>query len=223
MEGDLMTKQGFSTVICACALLVLASPVTAATINYSSTANSQVNLNPADNCGGTGTVGCFDFSPGTSLEISSGTAIGHAGSITGTFGVGAIAPGSLESANVTGTGTLTILDGNTPLTANLDWLNINTVGVAGIINISGNVNLTSITYLGGNADLLALANAGSGIQTATFQFTSPQSLTDLFETSSTISSTSFSGSISAIPVPAAIWLFGSGLLGLAGIARRKLS
>ena len=29
--------------------------------------------------------------------------------------------------------------------------------------------------------------------------------------------------VPAIPVPAAIWLFGSGLLGLVGIARRKLS
>ena len=29
------------------------------------------------------------------------------------------------------------------------------------------------------------------------------------------------GSISAVPVPAAVWLFGSGLLGLIGIARRK--
>ena len=27
--------------------------------------------------------------------------------------------------------------------------------------------------------------------------------------------------VSAIPVPAAVWLFGSGLLGLVGIARRK--
>lgn len=29
--------------------------------------------------------------------------------------------------------------------------------------------------------------------------------------------------VSAVPVPAAIWLFGSGLLGLVGIARRKIS
>ena len=32
-----------------------------------------------------------------------------------------------------------------------------------------------------------------------------------------------SASVSAVPVPAAIWLFGSGLLGLAGMARRKAS
>ncbi len=28
-------------------------------------------------------------------------------------------------------------------------------------------------------------------------------------------------SISTVPIPAAVWLFGSGLLGLLGIARRK--
>ncbi len=31
------------------------------------------------------------------------------------------------------------------------------------------------------------------------------------------------GQITVVPVPAALWLFGSGLLGLAGIARRKAS
>ena len=30
-----------------------------------------------------------------------------------------------------------------------------------------------------------------------------------------------SGDISAVPVPAAVWLFGSGLIGLAGFDRRK--
>jgi len=30
-----------------------------------------------------------------------------------------------------------------------------------------------------------------------------------------------SGDVSAVPVPAAVWLFGTGLIGLAGVARRK--
>jgi hypothetical protein len=30
-----------------------------------------------------------------------------------------------------------------------------------------------------------------------------------------------SGNVSAVPVPAAVWLFGSGLMGLLGLARRK--
>jgi len=29
------------------------------------------------------------------------------------------------------------------------------------------------------------------------------------------------GDINAVPVPAAVWLFGSGFLGLVGVARRK--
>jgi len=32
---------------------------------------------------------------------------------------------------------------------------------------------------------------------------------------------SFQGTVAAVPVPAAVWLFGSGLVGLAGIARRR--
>jgi len=32
---------------------------------------------------------------------------------------------------------------------------------------------------------------------------------------------SFNGTVSAVPVPAAVWLFASGLLGLVGLARRK--
>lgn len=34
---------------------------------------------------------------------------------------------------------------------------------------------------------------------------------------------SVNGSINPVPVPAAVWLFGSGLIGLAGVARRKKS
>jgi len=32
---------------------------------------------------------------------------------------------------------------------------------------------------------------------------------------------SLTGTVSAVPVPAAVWLFGSGLIGLAGVARRR--
>lgn len=35
------------------------------------------------------------------------------------------------------------------------------------------------------------------------------------------SQTSFSGIISSVPIPSAVWLFGSGLLGLVGVARRR--
>ena len=38
-----------------------------------------------------------------------------------------------------------------------------------------------------------------------------------------LSAGAFSGTLSIVPVPAAVWLFGSGLIGLIGIARRKKS
>jgi hypothetical protein len=38
-----------------------------------------------------------------------------------------------------------------------------------------------------------------------------------------LSTGAFSGSLNIVPIPAAVWLFGSGLIGLIGIARRKRS
>ena len=225
-EGYIMTKQSFLGVVCACALSALASPALAVTIDYAATSGSQINLDPTNGCG-SGIVGCFDFTPnnpGNNLVITTGSASGFVGSVDGIFGVGAISQlASVETATVNGTGNLTIFDGSTSLTATLNWVDIGSFGVGGIINLSGNVNLTSITYTGLDVDLLALASVGSGTQTATFQFTSPQSLTDLFETATSTTSTSFSGSISGIPVPAAIWLFGTGLLGLLATVRKKVS
>lgn len=43
-----------------------------------------------------------------------------------------------------------------------------------------------------------------------------------FDTTNGVTSAQFAGS-SPVPVPAAVWLFGSGLLGLGGLARRKKS
>jgi hypothetical protein len=37
----------------------------------------------------------------------------------------------------------------------------------------------------------------------------------------TLGKVSYVGQVSAVPVPAAVWLFGSGLLGLAGVSRRR--
>jgi len=208
--------------VCAAIASLYVTPAAAVTFDYSNMSGKSIIIDPTDNCGGSGTVGCFSFSPGDSLQITSGTATGFLGGISGTFGVGTITSiGSLETANVSGTGTLSISDGFFTLTADLMWVDIATFGTAGSLNTMGTANLGNIAYGGSNGDLLALLNAGSGVNTATFQFTSPMSLTDLFTTNSTTTSTSFSGSITAVPVPAAVWLFGSGLLGLTGAARKK--
>lgn len=44
-----------------------------------------------------------------------------------------------------------------------------------------------------------------------------------FDTTNGVTSAQFSGSTPAVPVPAAAWLFASGLLGLVGVARRRRS
>lgn len=208
--------------VCACTLAIYATPAAAVTINYSNTPGSSINLDPTDDCGGSGTFGCFSFSAGNSIQVTSGTASGFSGGITGLFGVGAITPsGSQETASVSGTGVLSIFDGSQTLTADLNWIDIASFGTAGSLNTTGTANLSNIVYGGLNGDLLALANAGDGINTASFQFTSPTSLTDIFTTSTSVTSTSFSGSIAPVPLPAAVWLFGAGFLGLIGMARRK--
>ncbi len=215
-------KSSILGTVCACALAVFVTPATAVTINYSNTSGSSVDLDPTDGCGGIGSIGCFSFSAGNSIQITSGTASGFTGGISGIFGVGTITPsGPVESANASGTGNLSIFDGSQLLTADLNWIDIATFGTAGILNTTGSANLTNIVYAGTNGDLLALSNVGTGIQTATFQFTSPTSLTNLFTTATATTSTSFSGSITPVPIPAAVWLFGSGLIGLVGVARRK--
>ena len=43
--------------------------------------------------------------------------------------------------------------------------------------------------------------------------------TDAFDGADTIGVDNFA--ISSVPVPAAVWLFGSGLIGLIGLSRRK--
>jgi ABC-type uncharacterized transport system permease subunit len=65
------------------------------------------------------------------------------------------------------------------------------------------------------------ANVGDSIG---FYFISPTSLTDSLVTEyAGVWSLSTDGmlSYSAVPVPAAVWLFGSGLVGLIGVARRR--
>lgn len=216
-------------VFCAFVTTLCVTPAIAITVDYSNTPGSEISFDNTDNCVSFGDVGCFNFVPiANNINITSGTATGSIGTIAGTFGVGTITPllGGLETAPVNGTGNLTISDGTGGiLAADLAWVDIFTFGVVGGINVGGSVNLSAITYTPGSSsdpDLQALANAGSGIQTTSFQFPISTSLTDLFSgNNGTTTNTSFSGSITAVPIPAAVWLFGSGLLGLVGIARRK--
>jgi len=169
--------------------------------------------------------GTFTFAPGVNnFSVTSGSAIGLFGEMTGTFNIGAITTiGITSSAPVTGTGTFVIHDGANNLTATLQWLNISQTGSGGTLNVTGQVNLTNIMYTGSNADLVALRDAGSGSNVLTFQFVPPVSLEELRNGPGS-RSTSFSGSINTVTqgVPdggVTVALLG---LSLAGIAALRL-
>jgi len=101
-------------------------------------------------------------------------------------------------------------------------LNIGTfTNVDNFFTLAGwQIDLTSVTISDQNTSILNLVGSGvasgngydaTGI-TWSFSGNSPTNY------SMTITSTG----IPAVPVPAAVWLFGSGLLGLIGVARRRV-
>ena len=112
--------------------------------------------------------------------MDNGTAVGGLGSITGTFTIGVITNpfGNLFTAPVTGMGTYVIHDGmGFDLTATLTWVNISQIGPFGFLNLTGEANLTSITYAGTNADLVALRNSGNAANVLDFTFIPPVTYT----------------------------------------------
>jgi hypothetical protein len=195
------------------AFLASAANLQALTIDYSSSAGSSIAFDG---------LGNFSFAPSDSFQVTSGSASGLLGEITGTYSIGAITTvGIVSSASVTGTGSFIIHDGASTLSATLNWVDILQVGAGGALNDSGVVNLTGITYNGSNADLLALASAGSAGNVLSFQFIPAASLTDLVNSPNV---TSFSGSLST-SVPdggATVALLGFALVGLEGLRRKAV-
>jgi hypothetical protein len=181
-------------------LLSLSLPAKAITLNFQGLDGTVINF---------ATNSTFNFTSIGGYQFSISSVLGGVGdsegldgflSPGGPFTIGAITvAGGLQSAPVTGTSTLHITDNATlDLTGTINWVNIATISVAGVLNLNGQVNLTAITYSGTNSDLQALAAAGAGEDVVTFQFVPPQTLTQLTTTGG---QTSYSGSISAVPEP----------------------
>ncbi len=150
-----------------------------------------------------------------------GDSVGLEGYVSpgGPFTIGAITiAGPIQSAPVTGTGTLHITDASsTDLTGTIQWLDITTLGVGGILDLQGTVNLTGIAYSGSNNDLGALASAGSASDVVTFQFVPAETLTQLKNTGGV---SSYSGTI-VVPEPGTVTLVGIGLMGLLAFCHRR--
>lgn len=107
--------------------------------------------------------------------------------------------GTQETTNLTISGDLTIADGN-----NHDWTG------------AGGFNLT--TPLWDNRD-----HVGLTLQNTLTAFSTVFGDQAMIQKKAVGSEITVSIDTSPIPVPAAVWLFGSGLLGLIGVARRKKS
>jgi hypothetical protein len=202
-------------------------------LDFSNSTNSNIEFV------GNGSGASFVFnnsSPGQGFQISNSSGVGDAVGLSGAFGgtysyttAGITSDGSgLETAAVTSSnGTLSITDANgVSLTGAVAGVDLSTIGTAGIINLNGVINLTSVSYSGTNADLLQLAsdaNRNGGIVSISFQFAQNMSLTDLAANGVDVS-TSYSGSIMTIGAePSSLAIVGIGALGMIGFGflRRK--
>ena len=153
----------------------------------------------------TGTGDTIDFPNTGSYDfvITSPTLNNLNGNIGGTFNVGTInypATGVEQASVTTSNGTFSVFDGTTyTLTAGLDWKDITIYNsLSGVMNGTGLVNLTSISYSGTNTDLVAIRDGTEQTVVLSFQF-SPLKKKSLYQlmTNGQVNSTSFSGSVSA--------------------------
>lgn len=229
-----IVKSVFVWVVAGLVVLGAASKASAISIDFSSVVDARVQFN--------GSSDTFAFVPTDetrnqfqiTLSDGSGDSVGLFGRMNGSFSIGSITTiGSLQTASVSGSGELVIHDGaGYDLTGTLVWESVSTFGSGGVINVNGSLNLSSLTYNGTRADLLALAAPGVGSEVISFQFLPGKSLTEL-TADGRVFSTTFSGSLSAAEVPqgsdpvpdggSSMFLLGAGLIGLSIVSRRLSS
>ena len=108
-------------------------------------------------------------------------------------------------------------DGAGNMTLDFSGWNVTWNGIASIPMGGDTANFASDT---GIATLTCAVDCGDG-DTYVLDYAAHVPLNDPSNFGGVAYALHLEGTISAVPVPAAVWLFGSGLLGLVGVARRK--
>jgi len=214
-------------------MLALPAGAQGISLNFSSTPGSTIQFNGAGDS--------FQFNNSTSTLFGgifagsqwligseangNGSALGLLGVVNnGPFSYGPITiTGTEQSAAVTGPlGALVISSTSGNLTGEVNWAQIETFDFSGALNASLVVNVTGLTYSGSNADLLKLAAGGPTAMNLSFQFSPGETLTQLSSGTSPFT-TSYSGSISAVPEPTSFgsFLVGAFVLGSARLFKKR--
>jgi hypothetical protein len=182
--------------------LSAASSQAQVTIQLANNVGSAITFTGVGSGNTTFALGGFDV---TSTSPNDGTLNGQLGTLSGGTGYSLVAssysgPGTVQSVNISGTEQLS-LDG---LTATVGFKQLSSLNMGDVIDTTGVLNLTGISYSGTDASLLALKNDGSANFDVTFQGYTVGNLLAL-GTGATDTS-SFSATIaasSASPVPEA--------------------
>jgi hypothetical protein len=196
------------------------------TLNFSSIEGACISFDGSTDSFSFPSTSSYNFEIDDSDPADS-SAIGYSGNISGTFYIEAITGTTTQEAPVTGSGTFTIFDSaNKPLAGTITWANIfsykKTGGTDPEYDADGvaKANLTIVSYEGDDPALKQFLAGGAVNASYQFSGTGFKTLTYL-TTDGVEIATSYSGSLSAVPLPGALILLGVGLVRLEGYAWRK--